>query len=89
MDQPVLASMWWVTARAAAERVVRTAQRIPQVPGLGPDDLQRSRPGPGIQSEIKLGLPGSDPLRRDQLQRCHFVIAVGRAEMLNLTRPPP
>jgi hypothetical protein len=59
------------------------------MPGLGPEDFQRPAPSADVQSEVELSLAGSEPFRRDQLQRRHFVIAVGRAKMLDLPRPPP
>jgi hypothetical protein len=59
------------------------------MPSLGPDEFERARPGPRVQPEVELSLAGSDPFRRDLLQRRHFVIAVGRAEMLDLPLPPP
>jgi len=49
----------------------------------------RARPGLDVQAKIELGLVGGDPFGRDQLQRRDFVIAVGRAEMLDLPRPAP
>ncbi len=45
--------------------------------------------GLDVQAKIELGLVGGDPFGRDQLQRRDFVIAVGRAEMLDLPRPAP
>jgi hypothetical protein len=44
-----------------AKRFVGTAQRIPQMPRLRPDNLERASRGTGVQAEIQLRLTGRDP----------------------------
>jgi hypothetical protein len=72
-----------------AKRFVGTAQRIPQMPRLRPDNLERASRGTGVQAEIQLRLTGRDPLRGNRLQRRQLAGIMRRAEMLVLPRAPP
>jgi hypothetical protein len=73
--------------RIEAEHLVGPAQAVPQVAGLGGDDLQRLTIDPGrVQPEIKRALAFGQALAGRGLERCDFGIVVGRAQMLNLAR---
>jgi hypothetical protein len=75
--------------RVEPERLIRPAQRVPQMPHPRRDDLQRLRPSSRVQTEVQLALPGREPLPRGRLQCLQLGLVMRRTEMLDLARTPP
>lgn len=73
-----------------AQGPVGVLQRVEQA--AHPRRRDRQRPGPGSlrpQAQVKLALPGRDPLPPGGLQCLQLRLVVGRAEVLDVPRPPP
>ena len=71
------------------ERVVGSAQGVPQVAHPRGGDLQRRGGSRAAQAEVEFHLPGRQPLPRGGLQRLQLGVVVRRADVLNVPRPAP
>ena len=63
------------------------AQRIEQAAHPRRGDRQRPARRCGVQGQVKLTLPGRQPLPRRSLQQLQLRIIVGRADVLDIPRP--
>jgi hypothetical protein len=72
------------------EDLVGPAEGLPEVTGLGGEDLQRFTVNAGgVQPEIKCALAFGQPLAGCRLQRFDLAVVMGRAQVFDLARPPP
>src|SRR5204863_1209872 len=75
---------------AEAEQVIRTAQRIVQVPHPRRGDLQRpAGRGSHGQAQVQLTLPGRQPLPCRGPERLQLPVVMRRAQVLNAPRATP
>ena len=74
---------------AEAQHIVSLRQGIEQTAHLRRDDRQRPASRSRIQAQVKLTLPGRQPLPRRSLQQLQLRIIMSRADVLDLPRPAP
>jgi hypothetical protein len=62
-------------------------QRVEQATHPRRRDRQRPARRTGIQAQVQLALPGSQPLPGGRLQQLHLSVVMRRAEVLDIPRP--
>jgi hypothetical protein len=69
-----------------AQHAIGTRQGIGQAAHRRRCDRQRPARRTGVQAQVKLALPGGQPLPRHRLQQLQFDVIAGRADVLYIAR---
>jgi len=79
-----------VGRRIEPEHLIPAGQRVPQVPHPRRRDRQRATTiSTGVQAQIELALTCGQALPRRRLKKLQLLLAVRRADVLDIPRTPP